>query len=225
MGKKQKGYTIIEVLIFLAISGALFSAAVVGMGGQQNNLRFKQSMETMEFKIRTMLSDVDRGYAAKPDDSKNYDCSLAGNQPAESGTRDAQCIFVGKEINMCTNNMFIATRVAPYNRQNYTETNSTIISTIATAQDFFSAPGSIELKTTATNQVCRIAALNSIIGSSNQRVPRYSATAANDDWQPIIDTSPVVLCFKDEIGTGRYATIKISQADVLLEIGVAKCDT
>lgn len=223
MAHKQKGYTLVEVMLFLAISGALFTISVIGMGGQQNRLRFKQSMEDIEFRIRNTLDNVDQGYNAKQNNDTNYTCDAAGAINAGSGT--ARCVFVGREINMCNSTMYVASRVAPYVKANYTDANSTIASTFIANQDDFNAPGGVVFLPSTTDASCRIAALNRTIGSSNQKVPRYKATAGTfDNWVAIDDTQPTKLCFRENRNAGRYATITLTQSDITLEVDSPRCD-
>ena len=230
MANKQKGYTILEVMLFLAISGALMAVTVLGMSGQQNRLRFRQSMEDIEFRIKSTLDNTDQGYSAKANNNTTYTCN--GGAPVANGAiQTAGCVFVGREINMCDTTgatWYVASRVAPFNKLDYTEANATILTTSIVNQDNFGAPGGIQLRYTGPNATnCRVAALNRTVGSTNQRVPRYSApTGVNDTWVQINDSNPLKLCFRNGTGTSLndYAVITITQADVSLVVGGQSCE-
>ena len=222
MGTKQKGYTVVEVMLFLAISGALLSISILGMNGQQNRLRFQQSMQDVEFRVRSTLNNVDQGYLAKANNNVTYNCS--GSVTAQSGNGTAACVFVGREINMCdaNGNYYIATLVAPYRNADYTNPgtalgNGTIYE--ASREDF-SAPGGVRISATGTN--CRITAQYQALGTNNSKVPRYVATATGN-WVAADDNNPPRLCFRDSNGTNKYATLTVTQADVKLEVDTGPC--
>lgn len=224
MTSKQKGYTLIEVMLFLAISSALFVMTVLGMGNQQNRVRFKNGMEDIEFRIRSTLSNVDQGYAAKADNSKNYTC-LAGLAAQAGVSSTASCVFLGREINLCgttDNSWYVVSKVAPYNNNDYTTSNGSLVGVVDSDQEIFASPSGIKLVTTALPD-CRVSALYQTVGTSNNRVPRYKATDISPTINAIDDANPLKLCFHDTQGTDDWAMITITQADVKLEIDTAPC--
>lgn len=99
-GVARSGYTIVEVMIFLAISGALLMAAMVMLSGQQAKTEFAQAARDFESRIRDIINDVSVGYY--PNDG-NIKCEagpagvILSTSSGELGT-NAQCIFVGKVI-------------------------------------------------------------------------------------------------------------------------------
>ena len=52
------GYTVIEVLIVLAISGVIFVSGVVMFSGQSNSTAFEQSMQDTNSEIATRIRGV-----------------------------------------------------------------------------------------------------------------------------------------------------------------------
>ncbi len=98
------GYTIIEVMFFLLISSALLGSAMLAFTGKQESIRFSQSVDTFELKLKDTLNDVSTGYFPSAGD---FTCEQTGSTlywnttPSEQGTNKG-CVFIGKafEFNM-----------------------------------------------------------------------------------------------------------------------------
>ncbi len=95
----QGGFSVIEVLIVLAITGALFVSAAILIAGKQNQTAFGQAMRQVQSQIQQALNDVATGYFP---DSNSFRCT-AGATPVLSLMASAQgansgCIFLGKAI-------------------------------------------------------------------------------------------------------------------------------
>jgi hypothetical protein len=93
------GYTIIEVLIFLAVSGALLVAAATVISGRQERIRFTQGVVSFDQQLQDTFNDVSTGFYPS---RENFSCTSSGkivNITAgiqdKQGTNDG-CIFVGK---------------------------------------------------------------------------------------------------------------------------------
>lgn len=110
MQRVSNGYTIIEVLIFLAISGMLLIIAFTFLSGSEAHTRFSQSMHDMQSKIQDWTNDVTTGFAGNISGTTNgsIHCKLAGQKPQitdngnPSGNPD--CIFLGKAIQFTDSN-------------------------------------------------------------------------------------------------------------------------
>ena len=96
------GYTIIEVLLVLAISGAIFLSAVLVFQGQSGDTKFKQSMHDLNSKIQAYANQVS---SSSSPFSKGYTCAVSGatHRPVLTagggsvGTNEG-CLFLGKAI-------------------------------------------------------------------------------------------------------------------------------
>ena len=96
------GFTIVETLLVLAISSALFVAIVVTMGGRQHSTEFLQATQNLQSKIQQTLNEVAAGYYPN---SNNFKCSdggastlnFNGGASTEQG-KNEDCIFLGKII-------------------------------------------------------------------------------------------------------------------------------
>lgn len=95
------GYTIVEVMTFLAITGLLFISAATAVGGQQRNVQYSQSVRDFESQIQDVINDVSNGYF--PDISRGT-CSInVSGQPIFTDSTDdkgtsTECVFVGKSL-------------------------------------------------------------------------------------------------------------------------------
>ena len=110
MSKALKGYTIIEVLIVLAISTSLLFAAIAIFKGQQSETEFSQAVQDLNSKIVNYADQITAGTFP---DSQSYNCSAGGsplaptNPPTLSagsngvGSRQ-DCVFLGRAIQVDT---------------------------------------------------------------------------------------------------------------------------
>ena len=99
VGKSRRGYTIVEALIFLAVSGALLVSAGVIINGRQERTRFAQAVDDVGLTLQDYFNDVSTGYYPN---SNNLLCSggvlgltLQTTGSSSTGT-NAQCVFSGK---------------------------------------------------------------------------------------------------------------------------------
>ena len=102
----NSGYTIIEVMIFLAITGVLFLSAVLSVGGQQSKVQFNQSMRDLEATLRTTMTDATNGLYNNAGlvncrVNASGDAYLSTDASDQTG-KNIQCIFLGKAIQLGT---------------------------------------------------------------------------------------------------------------------------
>lgn len=95
-----RGYTITEVMIFLAVSGFMFIVAAIFISGKQARGEFQQGMNDINTKIQQTISDVSNGFYPS---NSNFTCSAGGvgQRPSFSAGANEQginegCIFMGK---------------------------------------------------------------------------------------------------------------------------------
>ena len=104
-GKNKKpqsgGYTIIEVMLFLAISGFMFVMAAIFINGKQAHAEFKQGVYDANTQIRTVMNDVTNGFYPS---AGGFACSAGSSGiPNITAGSTAQgnnqgCMFMGKVI-------------------------------------------------------------------------------------------------------------------------------
>ncbi len=96
-----RGYTIFEVMLFLAITGALFVSTFALMQGQQRRTQFTQGMRDIESKLRDYINDVSTGYFPEVG---SFTCAVnSGTIEFAVGAGDStgtnlDCVFLGKAI-------------------------------------------------------------------------------------------------------------------------------
>jgi prepilin-type N-terminal cleavage/methylation domain-containing protein len=100
VGRKQRGFTIVETMIVLAVSGGLFLVAAIAVSGKQARQEFDQSIQDVRSQIQQVVNDVATG--AFPN-MNNMSCSVGANGPVFSSTAAGQgentgCIAMGKVI-------------------------------------------------------------------------------------------------------------------------------
>lgn len=104
--RKQRGYTILEMMIVLAISAAMFVTAVIALGGRQQEVQFSQAVRDFESRLQDNINDVSSGFF---NNEGNVNCSVANvvsptSEPSvSSGASDGQgtsddCVFIGKVL-------------------------------------------------------------------------------------------------------------------------------
>ena len=100
------GYTIVEVLIFLAVSALIFASAAIAIGGQQQNVQYSQAVREFEIQVKDAINDVANGfYPAYTDVACRENASnevefyepAATSDDGDPGTSNA-CANIGKSI-------------------------------------------------------------------------------------------------------------------------------
>jgi type II secretory pathway pseudopilin PulG len=95
------GFTIIEVLIVLAVTGALFVSAAILIAGRQQQTEFNQGIRQVQAQIQQVINEVAIGHYPN---QNNFQCTAGASGPvitAGSGTEqgaNSGCIFLGKAM-------------------------------------------------------------------------------------------------------------------------------
>jgi type II secretory pathway pseudopilin PulG len=100
MQRTRGGYTIVEVLVVLAVGVIIFFAAIALFAGKQGKTEFSQAMRDVESQMQSVVNDV--GVSLFPN-ANNYNCTLSGGKPTLSTTTagtgtNQDCIFLGKAV-------------------------------------------------------------------------------------------------------------------------------
>lgn len=102
-GRQPLGYTIVEVMIFLAVSGALLAGALALVSGQRQRTEFSSAVRELDSQIRDVMNDVSTGYYSR---TANFSCSAGAGGPVISvppsgdnsqGSNEG-CIFLGRGL-------------------------------------------------------------------------------------------------------------------------------
>lgn len=96
---KQSGYTVIETMIFLVISGVILATSLLFFKGRQQRVQFTQGTREIEAGLKTVLNEVSSGYYPNKGD---FNCTAGSEGPvldfdvsSEQGSNE-NCIFLGK---------------------------------------------------------------------------------------------------------------------------------
>lgn len=100
---ENRGFTVLEVLIFIAVSALIFVTAMAAISGRQNQVQYSQGTRDLETKIRDVINDVTSGYFPTND---TVGCVIGVDDAVQIvssfddtqlGTND-DCIYIGKVI-------------------------------------------------------------------------------------------------------------------------------
>lgn len=106
MKNHQHGFTLVEVMIFLAISGAMLGWSVLTIRGRQQQVQFSQAVRDFENNLKDYINDTATGYYSNATGVKCVVLNPSSTtsditfQPAVGDTSGANkdCIFIGKAI-------------------------------------------------------------------------------------------------------------------------------
>lgn len=106
--KRMHGFTIVETMIVLAVTGMLFFSVITVMAGRQNKAQFQQSINTVKTELEQTISQVQTGYYPS---TQNFKCAVGGSGNLsitsvaagnEQGT-NKDCVFFGRAIQLKIN--------------------------------------------------------------------------------------------------------------------------
>lgn len=102
----EGGYTIIEVMIFMAVSSVLAVGALRLVGGQQAKTEFAQAVRDLDLRLQDAINDVSTGYYVN---KNNFTCSASPGGPSIVSGAGAQgqnkdCIVLGQVVEFGVNN-------------------------------------------------------------------------------------------------------------------------
>ncbi|CAM6000316.1 unnamed protein product [Sphagnum balticum] len=116
-GSSPRGYTIVEVMVFLAISSLMFLIAASFISGKQASAEFKQGINEINSQIQETINDVANGDTAS---NSNFTCissesGLSFNTTANSDGSNLGCVTLGKVIQFDVANSDATTNLDNYN--------------------------------------------------------------------------------------------------------------
>jgi type II secretory pathway pseudopilin PulG len=99
-GLKAAGFTIVETLIVLAVTGGLFVAIAATLAGRQNAAEFTHAIQSTQSQIQQTIDQVSAGFYPN---QNNFTCaSVGGSLQISIGSNtqgtNQDCVFLGKVI-------------------------------------------------------------------------------------------------------------------------------
>lgn len=96
---KNQGFTVVEVMIVLAVTGLLFISAAVVISGRTNKTQFEQSINQVTAQLRQSINEVSAGYYP----NRGFQCvSNGGSVSITPGTteqgKNSGCILIGRVL-------------------------------------------------------------------------------------------------------------------------------
>lgn len=98
--RKQRGFTIVETLIVLAVTGLMFLLAVVAINGKQNQAEFNQGINDIRSQIQ---QEIDQVAAGDYPNTGNFTCDgTLGTLKIQPGANkqgsNNGCVYLGKVL-------------------------------------------------------------------------------------------------------------------------------
>jgi len=110
-GNQPQGFTVIEVIIFLGVSGLLFLSVLGLISNQQNKTEFFQGIHEFDTQIQNISNDVQVGYYA---DYNDFTCTDALGAPSitlspvnsqNNQGSNTGCAFIGHVVQFAPTNL------------------------------------------------------------------------------------------------------------------------
>ncbi|MEI6850429.1 MAG: hypothetical protein WCK26_00500 [Candidatus Saccharibacteria bacterium] len=89
----KAGFTIIEIMLFLGVSGLLIMGLMMGIGTSINVQRYKDSVKSLQSFLQQQFSDVNN--VTNENEKINNKC---GNDPTAFNRGQSNCVILGKFI-------------------------------------------------------------------------------------------------------------------------------
>lgn len=101
--KTTHGFTIVETMVVLAVTGMLFFSVMAVMSGRQNQAQFRQSINAVKTEIEQTINQVQTGHYPS---TENFNCTASASggveiTSTEDGAKQGEnkdCVFFGRAI-------------------------------------------------------------------------------------------------------------------------------
>jgi type II secretory pathway pseudopilin PulG len=99
----KAGFTIVETMIVLAVTGLLFVSFTTAIAGRQGKVRFQQSVTQVKNDVIQAISDSQSGYYPT---QENFTCTVGASLTFNIGAKDQgtndDCIYLGTVLQFST---------------------------------------------------------------------------------------------------------------------------
>lgn len=99
MASTQRGFTIIEVILFLAISGALLAVAMATVGANINNSQFNDGIRSTTSYLQGQYNEVASGQSDR-DETKGCDPATGDITTTPTVVGMSNCVIMGRFIKL-----------------------------------------------------------------------------------------------------------------------------
>lgn len=109
IGSRSEGFTLVETLVVLAVTGFLFVIAAVVISGRQSKTEFSTGARDLQSRLQQVVNEVSSGFypnnsSIKCVASGGVPVITTGGSPIGQGT-NKDCIFLGKVIQFNADNL------------------------------------------------------------------------------------------------------------------------
>jgi type II secretory pathway pseudopilin PulG len=122
---KNAGFTIIETMLFLAITGVMVATLLVGVGASINVQRYQDSVLSLKSLLQSQYSSIENVENSR---DNNWKCDSSA-RTSQTGTLQAvgqsDCIIIGRYVEISGSDITVAT-VTGYKNPNATPTGNDI---------------------------------------------------------------------------------------------------
>lgn len=212
--KQPLGYTIIEVMIVLAISGVMFLIAANFISSKQARTSFTEGSNELTSQLQQVVTEVENGQYT----DLLFDCAVNGAGPkvkidtTKSTERGSTgCIFLGKYVvvNPPASTYQVQLLAGKIGATNYASTTPLTAANDSGGIDFtknVSVPQALKISSVKTNTGASVAGFGFMQDPTGSNVGPGGLTMVTspDNFATITTISTITICLTD--GT-RYATI------------------
>jgi type II secretory pathway pseudopilin PulG len=105
------GFTVVETLIVLAVSSAIFFSVSAMIQGQVSKNKSRDSAYRLQSTVQSVINDVGNGFY--PTDGYKYDCTGARGAAGDNRGTNTNCVLAGKRITFQQNDIKVETLIVP----------------------------------------------------------------------------------------------------------------
>ena len=96
---KERGFTVIELMLFLGVTGALFAALMFGVNASVNQQRYRESVVSLGALLQGQYSEVSN---TRNDSNNDWSCTTSGSVEQDGSAAlfrgTSPCVLLGKAI-------------------------------------------------------------------------------------------------------------------------------
>lgn len=111
IGDSDRGFTIIEVILFLAVTGALFAALMVGVNNGITQQRYSDSVNNYKALLQNQYAEV---VSTRNENNRDWTCNVDGSvtlgSTSSRGTRGtSECVILGRVVTVSADGKQVTT--------------------------------------------------------------------------------------------------------------------
>lgn len=110
----NSGYTVVEVMIFLVVSGFILASALVAFNGRQFQVQYEQGVRELDLRLLSLISNVSNGRFSSESGECRSDVPgplQFSATPTDQGTSD-QCVYAGIAVELTGDETLTVTPIA-----------------------------------------------------------------------------------------------------------------